>query len=40
MLRRNFLAASLGTMAAAIGGCTPGTFQRSGQLFTAHSAQR
>jgi thiamine biosynthesis lipoprotein len=35
MLRRKFLAASLGTVAAAMGtGCAPGAIQRSGQLFT------
>jgi thiamine biosynthesis lipoprotein len=34
MLRRKFLAASLGTVAAAIGGCAPGSIQRDGQLFT------
>ena len=35
MLRRKFLAASLGTVAAAMGsGCAPGAIERSGQLFT------
>jgi thiamine biosynthesis lipoprotein len=34
MMRRKFLAASIGTMAAAIGGCSPQSIQRNGQLFT------
>lgn len=34
MLRRKFLTASLGTVAAAISGCAPGAIERRGQLFT------
>lgn len=34
MLRRKFLAASFGTVAAAIGGCTQGTIHRGIRLFT------
>lgn len=34
MLRRTFIAGSLGTMAGVIGGCKPGAIERQGDLYT------